>query len=52
MIVDDSVFVDKNSYDKIWEIVISPTIKEYQSTFSEIMHANMSSSLQFQRYGA
>lgn len=50
MIVDDSIFVDKNSYDKIWEIVISPTIKEYQSTFSEIILANNAKEVIWEEY--
>ncbi|MBD5543249.1 MAG: hypothetical protein HDR01_03120 [Lachnospiraceae bacterium] len=37
MLKDDNIFIDKNSYEKIWEVVINPTIQDYQNRYSEIV---------------
>lgn len=37
MLKDDGIFMDKNSYQKIWDVIINPTIQDYQNQYSEIM---------------
>lgn len=36
MLKDDEIFIDKNSYYKIWDMVIKPTIRDYKNRYSEI----------------
>lgn len=36
MLKNDGIFMDKNSYQKIWDIIIEPTIQDYQNRYSEI----------------
>lgn len=36
MVKDSGVFMDENSYQKIWDIVINPTIQDYQNRYAEI----------------
>lgn len=34
---DDSILLDKNSYDKLWSVIIRPTMEDYSFHFSEII---------------
>uniref|UniRef100_UPI004056699A hypothetical protein n=1 Tax=Acetatifactor sp. TaxID=1872090 RepID=UPI004056699A len=36
MLGNDEIFMDKNSYQQIWDVVIKPTIQDYQNCFGEI----------------
>lgn len=36
MLKDDEIFIDKNSYYKIWDMIIKPTIQDYKNRYSEI----------------
>lgn len=50
MLNNDDFFVDKNSYQRIWEVVIVPTIQDYQNRFSEITVAHNAQEAIWQEY--
>lgn len=36
MLSEDGILIDKNSFDKIWDVVIKPTMEDYRNRFAEI----------------
>lgn len=50
MLKDDNVFMDKNSYQKIWEVVIHPTIQDYQNRYSGIVVSHNAQESIWQEY--
>lgn len=50
MLKEDDIFVDKNSYDKIWEVVINPTIQDYRNRYSEIAISHNAKEVIWQEY--
>lgn len=36
MLKEDDIFVDKNGYQEIWNVVINPIIRNYQKRCAEI----------------
>lgn len=47
---DDSILVDRNSYNQIWSIVIEPTMKDYSNRFAEIVTAHNAQEAIWQEY--
>lgn len=50
MLKDDDIFMDKSSYQKIWEVVIDPTIKDYKNRYSEIVVSHNAKEAIWQEY--
>lgn len=50
MLQNDNIFIDKNSYQKIWEVVIHPTIQDYQNRYSEITVSHNAKEAIWQEY--
>lgn len=50
MRMNDEVFMDRNSYQHIWEIVINPTIEDYQKRFAEVTVAHNAQEAIWQEY--
>lgn len=36
MLSENGILIDKNSFDKIWDVVIKPTMEDYRNRFAEI----------------
>lgn len=34
---EDGIFIDRNSFDRIWSVLICPTIEDYSNRFSDIV---------------
>ena len=47
---DDSILVDRASYNQIWSIVIEPTMKDYSNRFAEIATAHNAQEAIWQEY--
>ncbi|MDE7432561.1 MAG: hypothetical protein K2N34_11710 [Lachnospiraceae bacterium] len=50
MLKNDDIFMDKNSYQKMWEIVIKPTIQDYKNRYSEIVVSHNAKEAIWQEY--
>lgn len=50
MLRNDDLFIDQNSYQKIWDVVIYPTIQDYQNRYSEIAVAYNAQEVIWQEY--
>lgn len=50
MIADGDNFTDKNSYQRIWEIAINPTIQDYQKRFAEVTVSYNAQEIIWQEY--
>lgn len=50
MFGDDGIFVDRNSYEHIWDVVIKPTMDNYANRFSEVAIANNAREVIWQEY--
>lgn len=44
------IFMDKNSYQKIWDVVINPTIQDYRNRYSEIVVSHTAKETIWQEY--
>lgn len=47
---DVDIFMDKNSYQTIWEVVINPTILDYQNRYSDIAVSHNAKEAIWQEY--
>lgn len=47
---DDGIFLDKNSYARIWDVVINPTMKDYMKRFSEVVISHNAKEAIWQEY--
>lgn len=50
MFGNDSIFMDRNSYDQIWSVVIKPTMDDYINRFSEVAIAYNAQEVIWQEY--
>ena len=50
MFNSDGIFMDRNSYDHIWSVVIKPTMDDYMNRFSEIAIAYNAQEVIWQEY--
>ncbi len=50
MLKKDEIFIDKNSYNDVWNIIISPTIRDYQNRFAEITVAHNAQEIIWEEY--
>lgn len=50
MLKDDDIFIDKNSYQHIWDVVINPTIQDYRNRYSEIIVSHNAKEVIWQEY--
>lgn len=46
----DGIFMDRNSYNQIWSVVIKPTMEDYANRFSEIAIAHNAQEVIWQEY--
>lgn len=50
MLNNDMVFIDRNSYNQIWSVVINPTMEDYANRFSDIAIAHNAQEVIWQEY--
>lgn len=50
MLKSDDIFMDKASYQKIWKVVINPTIEDYKNRYAEIVVSHNAEEAIWQEY--
>lgn len=50
MTQNDNILIDRTSYDKIWSVLIKPTMEDYSNRFSEIVIAHNAQEVIWQEY--